>query len=91
MSRKVILEVPLVLIAAIVVAVAALVYWLILLIPFLIKPSLVRPLQEKCTDTFTSQFGKMLASRRRQTKLWTAQPSSPSQPHSPQSSQESQV
>jgi hypothetical protein len=68
MNRKTILEVVLVLFAALIVSAVCLVGWIIMLIPFLIKPALVKPLADRASAEFTTQFARILSTRRRKTK-----------------------
>lgn len=87
MNRKTILQVVPVLFAALIVSALCLVGWIIMLIPFLIWPGLVKPLADRATAEFTTQFARILSNRRRQGKTWMQRQSQQSEPQSSQSSE----
>lgn len=60
MSRKLILQVPFVIVAAIIVGALALAFWLIMLVPYLVYPRLAKPLTDKLTAQFTRQVAGMV-------------------------------
>jgi hypothetical protein len=55
-NRKTILQVPLILLAALITATLALVFWLIMLIPMLIHPSIIKPITTRVSHQFSKQM-----------------------------------
>jgi hypothetical protein len=56
MKRSLVLQIPVVILAGIIAGTLALTFWLIMLIPFLIRPSLTRPITSRISRAFTKQM-----------------------------------
>lgn len=65
MSRKLILEVVPLLVAMVIVGAFALTFWLIMLIPYMIKPDLSKPITDYLSIQFTQQVAGMMTRGRR--------------------------